>query len=31
MKERTRVAGIIKINDGYAFMNRKNVIKDINC
>ena len=27
MKERIRVAGIIKINDGYAFMHRKNVIK----
>ncbi len=27
MKERIRVAGIVKINDGYAFMHRKNVIK----
>ena len=25
--ERIRVAGIIKINDGYAFMHRKNVVK----
>ncbi len=27
MKERIRVAGIVKINDGYALMHRKNVIK----
>lgn len=27
MKEKIRVAGIVKINDGYAFMHRKNVIK----
>lgn len=27
MEERVRVAGIIKINGGYAFMHRKNVIK----
>lgn len=27
MEERIRVAGIVKINDGYAFMHRKNVIK----
>ena len=27
MKEKIRVAGIVKINDGYAFMHRRNVIK----
>ena len=27
MEERIRVAGIVKIDDGYAFMHRKNVIK----
>ena len=27
MSKRVRVAGIIKLKDGYAFMHRKNVIK----
>lgn len=31
MEERTRVAGILKINGGYAFMHRKNVVKEKDC
>ena len=31
MEERVRVAGIIKLNGGYAFMHRRNVIKRKDC